>query len=112
MVGVVGFVVGEVSFGVGAKAVKMGGFVDGEELVVFGVGVVVDIIVVGRGVVDVVKTSLISPIVINTADEVGDMLTCVVVDIGVCCCSGCCCCVVVCCCCCGWMVVCCCCCCC
>ena len=42
-------------------------FVDGEALVVFGV---VDIIVVGRGVVDVVKTSPISPIAINTTDKV------------------------------------------
>jgi len=112
--GVVSCVVGAVcegDFGAGATVAGVGGFVAGEWLVVFGVGVVVDFVVVGGGVVDV-KTSLISPIAINTADEVGDVLTCVVVDVVVCCCGGCCCRVVVCSCCCGCMVICCCCCCC
>ena len=47
----------------GARATGVGGFVDGEGLGVFGVGVVVD-----------VKASPISPIAINTADKVGDVL--------------------------------------
>jgi len=38
---------------------------------VFGVGVVVDFIIVSRGVVDVVKTLLILLIAINTTDKVG-----------------------------------------
>ena len=85
--GVVGCVVGAVcegDFGAG-----VGGFVAREWLVVFGVGVVVDFVVVGGGVVDVVKTSPISPIAINTADKVGDVLmgggvsfAVVVVDVG------------------------------
>ena len=98
---VVGFVVGfgvvgcvvravcEGDFGAGATVTGVGGFVAGGWLVVFGVGVVVDFVVVGGGVVDVVKTSPILPIVINTADEVGDVLmgggvsfAVVVVDVG------------------------------
>ena len=142
--GVVGCVVGAVcegDFGAGTTVAGVGGFVAGGWLVVFGVGVVVDFVVVGGGVVDVVKTSPILPITINAADEVGDALmgggvsfAVVVVDVegvvdccGCCCmlvcCSCCCCCVVVClccycrvvvccgCCCCGRVVVCLCCCC-
>ena len=96
--GVVGFADEGVGFGIGAKAVKIRGFVDGKGLAAFGVSAVVD-----------AEASPISPIAINTANKVGDALVCVVVDVVVCCCSGCCCCVVVCCCGCGWMVVCCCC---
>ena len=51
----------------GARATRVGGFVDGEGLgeglVVFGVGVVVD-----------VKASPILPIAINTADRIGGVL--------------------------------------
>ena len=75
--GVVGCVVGAVcegDFGAGATVAGVGGFVAGGWLVVFGVGVVVDFVVVGGGVVDVVKTSPILPIAINTADEIGDVL--------------------------------------
>ena len=104
--GVVSCVVGAVcegDFGAGATVTGVGGFVAGGWLVVFGVGVVVDFVVVGGGVVDVVKTSPILLIVINAADEVGDALmgggvsfAVVVVDVGgvVDCCGcgcGCCC---------------------
>ena len=99
--GVVGFADEGVGFGIGAKAVKMRGFIDEEGLALFGVDAVVD-----------AETSTILLIAINAADEVGDTLACVVVDVVVCCCSGCCCRIVVCCCGCGWVVVCCCCCCC
>ena len=67
----------------------------------FGMGVVVDFVVVGGGVVDVVKTSPILPIAINAADEISDVLIgglfgVVFVDVGgvVDCCGcgcGCCC---------------------
>ena len=75
--GVVGCVVGAVcegDFGAGATVAGVGGFVAGEWLVVFGVGAVVDFVVVGGGVVDVVKTSPISPIAINTTDKISDVL--------------------------------------
>ena len=39
-------------------------------------GVVVDFVVVGGRVVDVVKTSPILPIAINAADKVGDDMYC------------------------------------
>ena len=69
VVGVVGVVCGG-GFGTGTTATRVGGFVAGKRLIVFGVGVVVDFVVVGGGVVDVVKTSPISPIAINAAVSV------------------------------------------
>ena len=87
--GVVGAVC-EGDFGAGATVAEVGGFVDGKGLVVFGVGVVVD-----------AEASLILPIVINTADKVGDVLmgggvgfVVVVANVGGvvdCCGCGCCC---------------------
>ena len=60
--GVVG-VVYEGGFGASTTATGVGGFVAGEGLAVFGVGVVVD-----------AKASPILPIAINTADKVSDVL--------------------------------------
>ena len=80
--------VGGGGFVMGATATGVGGFVAGEGLVVFGVGVL-GFVVVGGRVVDVVKTSPISPIAINAANKVGDVLmgggvsfVVVVVDVG------------------------------
>ena len=97
--GVVGCVIGAVcegDFGAGTTVAEVGGFVAGGWLVVFGVGVVVGFVVVGGGVVDVVKTSPISPIAINAADKISDVLIgglefgVVVVDVeGVVDCCGC-----------------------
>ena len=96
----------------GATAARVGGFVAGEGLVVFSVGVG---FAVGEGVVDV-KASSILLIAINTADEIGDVLIggvefgIVVIDIEgvvVCCGCGICCWVVVCFCCCCVFAVCC-----